>query len=230
MKKLACFALLGLAGCGGASSSNDLYIMTRFWGSTGSLEIASYLFADDGIVVRDPVTPADALDLDAERQVHPGNVGTYEWDGDTLTMTFDGKAQALEVERDGDCFTRDMGIFCPVEGVDFETLDGTYGGGASISLVGGGSASTAKTVRFKEDGTYTLDSAGSVSATSSASSVSGGSSGTERGTYRFDGTVLSMTPEGGAERKLSTFAYDDGTEGKQPRRLYFGGTLLKRED
>ena len=144
--------LLLLTACVGSDSDNDLYIMTRFWASSGSLEIASYLFAGDGVVVRDPVTPANAFDLEAERKLHPRDVGTYTWDGDTLTMTFDGQAQSLEVERDGDCFIRDMGTFCPVEGVGFETIDGTYTGGASVAL-GGGGASSSTTVDFDDDGT-----------------------------------------------------------------------------
>jgi len=81
---------------------------------------------------------------------------------------------------------------------------------------------------LKPDGTYTLGTAGSISSASDASSVSGGSSGEERGRYRFDGTALHLEPEGAAPRVISTFAYDDGTEGEQPRRLYFGGAMLKR--
>ena len=225
---VALLVALLLCACGGGGGGDDrLYIMTRFWPATGSLEIESYWFGEDGVVVRNPTgDPAD-LDVAAERAERPRDVGTYAWDGDTLTMTFDGRESAGEAERDGDCFTVDMGTYCPVEAVGSETLDGTFSGGVS-SRAGGGVAISSATIRFAPDGTYTLGTAGSISSTSDASSVSGGSSGEERGRYRFDGTALHLEPEGAAPRVISTFAYDDGSEGEQPRRLYFGGAMLKR--
>ena len=114
-----------------------------------------------------------------------------------------------------------MGNFCPVEGFDVETLDGRFTGGASV---GGGAVSSAMTVTFAPDGTYTLSSIGAVS----TSEGSAGSSREESGTYSIDDTVLTLSPTGGASRTLTTFPYDDGTEGVKPRRMFFGGGMLKR--
>lgn len=215
-----------LAGCGGGGD-DALYIMTRFWPATGSLEIASYWFGPDGVVVRNPTGDPASLDVEAERRARPRDVGTYAWDGDTLTTTFDGRSSSAEVERDGDCFIADMGTYCPVEPVGAATIEGTFTGGVG-SYAGGGSAISSATIAFDDDGTYTLATAGSVTGSTDASTVSGGGTGGERGRYRFEGTALHLEPEGGAPRVVSTFAYDDGSEGPAPRRLYFGGAMLKR--
>lgn len=227
----AIFALLLAllaSGCGGGGD-DALYIMTRFWPSSGSLEIESYWFGPDGVVVRNPTGDPASLDVDAERAERPRDVGTYAWDGDTLTMAFDGRESSGEAERDGDCFTVDMGTYCPVEPVGASTIEGTYSGGVS-ARAGGGLAISSATIRFSDDGTYALGTAGSIASASDASAVSGGSSGEERGTYRFEGTALHLEPEGAPPRVVSTFAYDDGSEGEKPRRLYFGGAMLKWVD
>ena len=116
-----------------------------------------------------------------------------------------------------------MGNFCPVGAFDDDTLDGTYTGGASAGF---GAVSSAMTVTFRDDGTYTLSSIGAVV----TSEGSAGSTGEESGTYEIDGNLLTLTPQGGDARELTTFPYDDGSEGEQPRRLFFGGGMLKRQD
>jgi hypothetical protein len=218
MRKIALFTLvLLLGGCGGGVEPDGLYIMTRYWPSSG-LEIHGYRFAD-GAVVIDPI----GEDLDAERKVHAKDVGTFRREGDDLAMTFDGKEQKAKFEKtDHGCFGWDAGSFCPVKPFASGTkLDGTFTGGASA---GGGAVMSAMTITFKPDGTYELSSTGSVS----TAVASGGSSSAERGTYTIDGTALTLKPEGGKERVVSTFPYDDGSKGPEPRRMYFGGGMLKR--
>ncbi len=83
-------------------------------------------------------------------------------------------------------------------------------------------------ITFRPDGTYQKSSVGSFTSRSAASTVSGGSVGQEQGKYRIDGTALHLMPDGGQEKILSTFPYDDGTPGPAPRSVYFGGTMLKR--
>jgi len=197
-----------------ASAEPDgLYLMTRMnYGS--SLETTAYRF-DDGAVVRNPVSPAlqDA-----------GDVGTYTIDGDQLAMTFGSDTRTSDVEAgDGGCFFWDMGNFCPVGEFDDDTLDGTYTGGASAGF---GAVSSSLTVTFTDDGEYTLSSTGAVV----TSEGTAGSSGEERGTYEIEGNLLTLTPQGGPARELTTFPYDDGSEGPQPRRLFFGGGMLKRQN
>lgn len=204
-------ALLPLAACGG-SEPEGLYLMTR--SAFGGLSTEAYRFAD-GAVVRNPIAPD---------QQRPEDVGTYAIDGSRMTMTFAGRPGTSEIEPgDGGCFFWDMGNFCPVGAFEDDTLDGTYSGGASV---GGGAVASTVSVKFAPDGSYEISSQGSVS-TADAGAI--GSAG-ERGRYEIDGNLLTLTPEGGAPRSLTTFPYDDGSEGAQPRRIFFGGGMLKRQD
>jgi hypothetical protein len=201
-----------LGGCG-SGGPDGLYLMTRT--AFGGLSTEAYRF-DDGTVVRNPIAP------DEQR---PQDVGTYSIDGESMTMTLGGGRPASgEIERgDGGCFFWDAGNFCPVGAFDDDTLDGTFSGGASA---GGGTVASVVTVTFAPDGTYSLSSLGSIS-TADASAASGAA---EKGTYELDGNLLTLTPEGGAPRSLTTFPYDDGSDGEQPRRIFFGGGMLKRQD
>lgn len=215
-----------LTACG-SSGPEGLYIMTRMgFGST--LNIEAYRF-DDGNVVQNPVVPGDSLDVEAEAKVHPEDVGTYEVDGDTMTMKFGTRESSSEIEPDGDCFTWDMGIFCRVEPFEDDELEGTFDGGASATTPFG-VAINSRSITFSDDGTYTMESAGSVSSATESSTVSAGSTGGEKGEYEIDGQVIRFSPEGGEERVLTAFPYDDGTDGEKPRRIYLGGTMLKRRD
>lgn len=208
------FLMLLLAACGaGAGEPDGLYLMTRMvYG--GSLETTAYRF-DDGTVVRNPIAPD---------QQKPEDVGSYTADGASLTMRFGDSETTSEVESgEQGCFFWDMGNFCPVGEFDQDVLDGTYSGGASAGF---GAVTSVVTVVFRPDGSYTLSSLGSVS----TSEGSAGSGGGESGRYEIDGNLLTLTPDGGASRSLTTFPYDDGSEGAQPRRMFFGGGMLKRQD
>ena len=213
MRALFCgFALFLLSACGASAGQPDgLYLMTRY--AFGGLTTEAYRF-DDGTVIRNPIAPEEQ---------RPDDIGTYTIDGDTMVVTMGKNNPATSKIEPGDsgCFFWDAGNFCPVEGFDVDTLDGTFTGGASV---GGGAVSSALTVTFEPDGTYKLSSIGAVS----TSEGSAGSSRDEAGTYEIDGTVLTLTPAGGASRTLTTFPYDDGTEGEKPRRMFFGGGMLKR--
>ena len=84
------------------------------------------------------------------------------------------------------------------------------------------------TITFKRDGTYDSESAVSFSSVSRKTEGSGGSTSGERGRYRIDGTALHLMPDGGKEMVVSTFPWDDGSQGAPPRSVYFGGKMMKR--
>lgn len=213
---------------GGAAAGgglDGLYFMTRFWPNTG-LETATYSF-HNGAVVRNPIAAGNSLDVQAERATHPNDVGTYSLSGGQLVMTLAGTPHTAKFEKEtGGCFGWDAGVFCPVK--TFKpgtTLDGTFTGGASV---GGGAVMSSMTITFKPDGSYQLESAASFSSKGKVSNVSGGSTGGERGTYRINGNALTLMPQGGKQQVVSTFPYDDGSKGPEPRSIYFGGGMLKR--
>ena len=200
---------------------NGLYLMTRYWPGSG-LEMGAYLFRN-GTVVRNPI----GADIESERAVHPKEVGTFQLQGGNLMMNFAGTPQTARFESEnGGCFGWDAGSFCPAEVFKpGATLDGVFEGGASV---GGGAVMSSTAITFHADGSYTRESAASFKTTTSASTVSGGSTGADKGRYRIEGTALHLMPEGGKETVVSTFPYDDGSQGPAPRRVYFGGGMLKR--
>ncbi|WP_257388619.1 copper resistance protein NlpE [Tahibacter caeni] len=215
--------LLTLTACGArADGPHGLYLMTRY--SVGTLTLEAYRFAD-GAVVRNPIAAVD--EIERERTQRPQDVGTYRLDGGKLVMTFDRRPLSSEYEReDGGCFGWDGGSFCPVEPfASGARIDGVYTGGASV---GGGAVMSAATLTLRGDGSYALSSVGSVRTGTEAGSF--GSSAEEQGRYRIDENALTLIPSGGAEKRFSSFPYDDGSAGPAPRRIYFGGGMLKRQN
>lgn len=216
--------VLLLTACGArADGPHGLYLMTRF--SVGTLTLEAYRF-NDGTVVRNPVAGVDAIAQ--ERAQRPQDVGSYRMEGGNLVMSF-GNEPAVNsaYERDdGGCFSWDAQSFCPVKPFARDAkVDGVYSGGASV---GGGAVMSASTVTFRSDGTYSLSSAASIKTGTDAGTV--GSTGAWQGRYRFDENGLTLSPDNGAEQRYSSFPYDDGSAGPAPRRIYFGGGMLKRQN
>lgn len=208
--------------------ADGLYLMTRFWPSTG-LEVDGFLF-QNGQVVRGPSGDLAAFDFDAARAAAPDRVGTYEVSGDTMKVTWaSGSVSESGLEPDGGCFGWDAGLFCPAAPFGSGVLEGVYEGGASGSAALG-FAMNSRTIAFAPDGRYEMASAGSVSSETDESTVSGGASGGEAGTYAIDGTVLTLSPDGGASQQVVAFPYGENVDGASPEWIYFGGTMLKRQD
>ena len=223
---IALLVTAGLRLIAAPAAPEGLYLMTRFQGT--DLEVATYWF-HAGAVVRNPVASAATLDLPAERASHPDAVGTYQYQGGQMAMTFTGSniKAPFEADAKGRGFGWDGGIFNPVEVFKpGATLEGTFSGGASI---GGGALMGSSTITFHGDGTYVSNSVTSFSSQGRTSAAFGGSRGKEMGKYRIDGTAMHMMPNGGREALFTTFPYDDGTNGPAPRKVYFGGGLLSRE-
>ena len=119
-----------------------LFFMTRFWSFTGTLEKAAWYFTPEGDVYRNLETGFSPQDLAA----YEGQQGKYTVSGDTMTVTWsDGKTTESAIEREGQGFMWDGGIFSPVKPIqDKAKIAGEYEGGESLS-VGGGPGS-----RFEE--------------------------------------------------------------------------------
>ena len=196
-----------------------LYFMTRFWGGTGTLEKAAWYFAPDGSVYQDLERGFSEQDLAA----HDGRRGTCEVDGDNMTVTWaNGKSTTSEIERDGDAFTWDMGIFSPVEPFDDEdVLVGTWEGGESLS---GGKVAVSKSLRFDDDGTFNWSSVSFLTTGDLTGSAEGGTSGK----WEVDGYSLILTDGSGTQYRGIAFPYDDEKTPVNPDWFFFGGTMYRR--
>lgn len=202
-----------------------LYLMTRYWMATGSLEKASYYFTSDGRVF---VDPQRGFGDDALAR-HEGRHGTVRADGDQLIVTWsDGREQRGSLEKGEGGFNWDMGIFAPVEPFDdARELAGRWEGGASMSF-GGGSAATSRTLELRDDGTFRGAVAASLQSTSDGSSVSAGSTGSHEGTWKLDGYSLVLDYSDGRTARGIAFPFDDESTPVYPDRFYFGGTLYRK--
>ncbi len=202
---------------------DGLYLMTQTSGS--DLETATYLF-HNGTLVKNPISSSRTPNLDAERAIHPNDVGTYRLQGGQLTFTFPNGSRQAPLEQMNGGFGWDGRIFSPVEVFKpGATLDGTFTGGNSV---GAYTLVSNSDITFHPDGTYESGTVTSFDSKGRKSEVTGGSQRSEHGRYRIDGTALHMTPDGGKESVFSTFPWDDGTTGPAPRAIYFSGIMMTR--
>jgi len=179
-------------------------------------------FAPDGTVYRDLSRGVSREDLEA----HNGRQGTLSVDGETMTVTWsDGKTTTSTIERDGETFTWDMGIFSPVKPFEDESdLAGRWEGGESLS--GGlGRAMMSKTLELRGDGTFTWHSVSFLSSDGVRTSVSAGAQGGTSGKWELEDYTLTLTSADGKTYSGVAFPYHDGAN----PRVFFNGILYKRE-
>lgn len=223
MIRKACFVLLiaTLGPMAAAFEPQGLYLMTRIFGS--SIEMKTWYFRGDRFA-QEPVGDIAAFDFAAAERSAPGTTGTLRRNGDDWTFRWvDGRAQNARYQPGtpaGVCYYWNAGLFCPVKKFSGrQTLDGRYSGS-----LGGGGVGSARSYEFRRDGTYTLDSSGSVL----TSGAYAGQGSRENGRYQISGNTLTLQPASGAARRLVTFPYESGADPAQPDRFYAGGFMLKR--
>lgn len=238
---LLLFAAAGSAGSGGLlaglGGNNDhtggfsgdrptgLFFMTRYWVATGSLEKAVWYFDENGSVYQNLSTGFSEADLAA----HEGQRGTYSVDGDQMTVQWaDGNTTTSTLERDGDGFAWDTGMFVPVEPFDgSEDLGGTWEGGSSLTT-SAGYAAVARTLLLREDGTYQWDSASSFSGASAQSGYSTGGEKSSSGRWTIEGFSMTLeSPDGETVRGIA-FPFDDEDTPVNPDQFFFAGTMYRR--
>lgn len=167
-----------------------LFFMTRYIMAWHSLEKATWYFAPDGRVFRNP----GALDAAGYAALLPADRGTLRPDSITLGWA-DGRSEKLVVEdATANSFSYDMGIFVgmgPFKSA--RELVGRFEGGNSV--VG---AATSSSLDLRADGSYGGSSVASVSATSTESTVRAGSSGMASGRWSLSWPMPPAGPCAGA--------------------------------
>lgn len=203
-----------------------LFFMTRYWISNGSLEKRTWYFAPDGQVYLDPLG-FSAAELAAFR----GERGRYQVNGSTMTVKWArGSASTSTVENPhAASFTWDMGNFTGVRPfASTQQLIGTFEGGESLSN-SGGSAITSRTLTLRPDGTFSRGGVSSLSSTSDASTIRTGGQSQSSGRWQLNGYFLTLTDAQGGVTRGIAFPYNINGTAARPDRLYFNGTMYKRQ-
>lgn len=203
-----------------------LYLMTRYWIATGSLEKAVYYFTDDGRVY---VDLEDGFSDDILAQ-HKGRRGTVRAEGDDMIVSWsDGKEERSNLEKADGGFNWNTGIFATVKPFrDEKDLAGKWEGGASVSF-SGSTAMTSNTLELRADGTFDGFSIASLRSTSTESDVSAGGQSDRSGTWKLEGYSLVLQYQDGRTVRGITFPFDDEETPVYPDRFYFSGTMYKKQ-
>ncbi|MBU1821738.1 MAG: hypothetical protein KKG00_09555 [Bacteroidetes bacterium] len=188
------------------ASRGKLYLRTTFWASTGTLEISILYLGNDGVVVLNPALGADPVNPAAEAAARPSEVGRYRLTGNQAQVTWqDGRQQTLSIERDsqGELSAWDGGLtsLCQKFGANTR-LDKCYTGTATA---GRGSVSNTSTYRFQANGTFELNSLGTIS-----TGIAGqASEGQYRGTYTLGGNTLRLSFADGRKENIVITPFTD---------------------
>lgn len=217
-----------------ANGPVGLFFMTRYWMATRSLEKAVWYFAPDGTAYENPAGGFSTAELAA----HQGRKGTISIEGTKMTLAVTGGRGAgktsygsYEPNAAETSFYWDMGSFIPVRGFRVGTsVAGTYEGGFS-SGSGSTSGSVARTLVLRDDGSFSLSGAASVSATSRESRASAGASGNiASGTWKAATYSLTLTDSSGQAKRGIAFPWDDEKTPVYPDQFYFDGIMWKRRN
>lgn len=204
-----------------------LFLMTRYWIATGSLEKGTYYFTPDGRVYVNP-TGFSAAELAAQK---PNSRGTFQVSGNTLTVSWASgqKSSSPMEDAKNNAFNWDMGIFVGAQPFrNTQQLLGTFEGGNSAST-GSGYIAVAGTYTFRADGTYARSGVASSTSVSDGSVLKTGGQGQAAGRWQLNGFVLTLTDTQGGQISGVSFPFVTETSAAKPDRIYFNGTLYKRQ-
>ncbi|MGI4874029.1 MAG: hypothetical protein ACRYFX_22955 [Janthinobacterium lividum] len=196
-----------------------LFFMTRPIPAWHSLEKATWYFAPNGQVFRNP----QGLNAASYAALAPGDRGVYQ--AGSIRWA-DGRTEALKMaSSSANTFTWDMGTFVGM---------GPFTSPAQ--LVGrfedGNSASGAVMVSglvLQANGTYTGGFAGNISATSAGSTVTVGNSGDSAGRWSLSNWVLTLTDNTGHITRGVAYPIEKDDKTGQVMRFYFSNVAYQRK-
>ncbi len=203
-----------------------LYIMTRYWIATRSLETASWYFSPEGMAYENPTGDFSATEL--AKSKNQGRISLK--DGKLVFSNSNGKSDAGDYEPNPDqnAFYWDMGNFVPVKGfIKPGVIAGKWQGGLSSSF-SGSTGSVAKTLTLNADGSYTLSSSASISSSSDGSTARAGSTGSNSGTWEAGQYFLTLTGADGSVSRSIAFPFVIKGSEDQPDKIYYGGIMWSR--
>lgn len=204
-----------------------LYFMTRFWSFTGTLEKLVWYFAPDGAVYQSLEHGFSSHDL----ATHAGPKGRCTLRGNTLEIRWsDGKKSTGDLERSDSGFFWDGGNFTPVR--PFTTTSmiiGSYEGGESLSY-NGNRAAVSKSLELRADGTFRWSGVSFLTSATDATRVTAGANGADSaGRWHVMPYALVLIDAKGNVYRRIAFPYDDEKTPVNPDRIFFGGTMFRRQ-
>ncbi len=205
------------------------FYMQKYWLATRNLEHACWYFTADGRFYQNLTTGFSEQEL----AQHTGPHGKFQIQGNKLTFHWsDGKSTTSEMEIEETGFYWDTGSFIGVEPFAEQSIVGDYEGGTS-STFAGTSATIAKTLSLKANGTFELGGFASFRTveetprgTKSSPLAAGGSE--TSGRWEHDGFYLTLTFDSGKTERHIIFPFDSKETPVYPDRLFVSGIMYKK--
>ena len=173
-----------------------------------------YLLLKDGTLSKNFTIAPEYLDVERSRRESPKDWGRWERRGNTIAVTWNqGKPSTWETWYVG------------IPAKDGETLSGKYvniSGGGNVAFGGGVMIMAAKSMRFGQDGRFTLERKVSAASEEAGPFGTRTSSSAASGTYRLNGYTLTLTyGDGRVERRPFLF-YSKKNQVKDPEAIFIG--------
>lgn len=191
MRKLFTFICLITAACSATAptSTGTLYLRSFLW-INGPLELSFIYLGNDGTIVINPKLGTEPINADGEAK-NGTEVGTYKISGDKADIIWRNGTKATKTieTKNGVITSWDGGIMVKCEKYAPNTkFEKSFTGGNVVS--GGGSmVGSFHTYNFHNNGSFDLESQGTIS----TSVVGGISTGNLKGTYLLGGNTLKLT-------------------------------------
>lgn len=202
-----------------SGTAGKLYLRTygRVYGSRYSLDINWVFLGADGTIVYDPVSGADPIDYKTEEQNNGNKIGKYQITGKKMLITWrNGKKVEWSIDTKGSELTSmDGGIVTRQDRMPAGyRLAGQYASSAVMPNV-----AATRTFVFSKDGTFTLNTLGTVT----VPEVAGQKEWDTQGTYAITGNTLTLSFANGVKKKSLICIWDmgDGTKNLVINNSYF---------
>ena len=200
-----------------------LFFLSRYRSTAQPAEKAAWYFAPDGTVYQNLEHGFSRADLAS----HAGARGKASLADRTLEITWaDGTRTRAPIERDGDSFTWDMGIFAPITA--FESSGDAAGVYESSDMIAGGAdpLAVAQRLELRADGTFTSEG---ISFSPTRKKTDGVPASTPvTGRWEVSGVSLILRTADGATLRRIAFPDDDPKTVVKPDRMFFAGLMYKR--
>ncbi len=180
------------------ATTGKVYIRSILWIATGYTELSWWFLGDNGVIIYNPVSGVNPINLALEQQNNNINVGTYKIEGGMLKAKWlKGNTSDLALKyKNGEIIEMDAGgIMVRQTGLSENyRISGTFQGSTSF----GGIASSS-TYTFSKNASVSVTKAGYVN----AGVTTGRAENSKTGTYTIKGSTLFINYTDGTKDTLT---------------------------